>query len=149
MAKEVLLMADVEGLGVEGEIVRVAEGYARNYLLPNKKAAAVTAATKRLVEKKKAERLAREAANLEQAREWAAKLGALTITLPVKSGESGKLFGSIAATDILAALEKEGHVLTKKQLVLTTPIRETGEFELPLKLHDEVEATLKVRVVEE
>lgn len=149
MAKELLLMADVDGLGVEGEIVRVAEGYARNFLLPRKMAAPVSPATRRLVEKKKAERIAREAATRQEAEEEAARLGKLTVTLAVKTGEGGKLYGSISAADILAALEKQGVTLSKKQLSLESPIRELGTADIPVKLHDDVQATLKVEVVEE
>lgn len=149
MAKEVILLAEVEGLGGEGEIVRVAEGYARNFLLPKNKAAAVTPATRRLVEKKKQERLEREAANREVAEELAGKLATVSVTMPVKTGENGKLFGSVTVADILGALEKQDIRLDKKQLELTAPIREMGVFDLPVKLHPDVEATLKVWVVEE
>lgn len=149
MAKEVILMADVDGLGVEGEIVRVAEGYARNYLLPRKKAAAVTPATKRLVEKMKAERKEREVAARADAESLAARLTTVSVTIPAKTGENGKLFGSISATDVLEALAKQGVKLDKKQLVLAAPIRELGVFDLPVKLYAGVDATCKVWVVEE
>ncbi len=149
MAKEVILLADVEGLGGEGEIVRVAEGFARNYLLLKNKAATVSPATRRLVEKKKQERLEREAANREVAEELAGKLAAVSVTIPVKTGENGKLFGSVTITDILEALGKQDVRLDKKQLDLSAPIRELGVFDLPVKLHQDVETTLKVWVVEE
>ncbi len=149
MAKEVILLNEVEGLGTEGEIVQVAEGYARNYLLPKKMAAAVTPATRRLVEKKKQERIARETAQREESEALVAKLEALSITLPVKTGEGGKLFGSVTASDLLDALDKQGVKLDKKQLNLTAPIRELGVFDVPVKLPQDVEATLKVWVVEE
>lgn len=149
MAKELILIADVEGLGVEGEIVRVAEGYARNYLLPREKAALVTPATKRLVEKKKAERVEREAAQKAEAVKQAEQLAQISVTLSVKTGENGKLFGSVTAADVLAALEKQGIKLDKKQLVMAAPVRELGVVELPVKLHEDVDATLKVWVVEE
>lgn len=149
MAKELILLADVDGLGTEGEIVRVAEGYARNYLLPNKKAAAVTSATRRLVEKKKEERLAREATVRDAAQAVAGQLEKVSVTLTVKTGENNKLFGSVTAADVLDELEKQGVTLDKKQLELAAPIRELGMFELPVKLHPDVEATLKVWVVEE
>ncbi len=149
MAKELILMADVDGLGVEGEIVKVADGYARNFLLPQKKAVAVTAGTKRLVEKKKAERIAREAASLKEAQDLAAQVEKLAISLPVKAGESGQMYGSIGAADILAALEKEGFKFSRKQIELSAPIRSLGTVDVPVKLHAEVSATLKVTVVEE
>lgn len=149
MAKEVILMASVDGLGTEGEVVRVAEGYARNYLLPQGKAALVTPGTRRLVEKKKAERLARVAAEREAAEALAKQLGNVSVTLSVKTGEGGKLFGSVTATDVLTALEKQGITLDKKQLQMAAPLRELGVFDLPCKLHDDVQATCKVWVVEE
>lgn len=149
MAKELILLADVEGLGVEGEIVRVAEGYARNYLVPKSKAAAVTSATRRLVEKKKQERAAREVAEREEAQARAAALANVSVTLTAKSGENGKMFGSIGAADVLAALEKQGVKLDKKQLDLPSPIRELGAFDVRVKLLPDVETTIKVWVVEE
>jgi len=149
MAKEVILLADVEGLGTEGEVVRVAEGYARNYLLPRSQAAAVTPATRRLVEKKKQERMARDAAEREAAQARAAELAKASVTLTAKTGENGKLFGSITAADVLTALEKQGIKLDRKQLDLEVPIRELGVFELRVKLLPDVETTLKVWVVEE
>lgn len=149
MAKEIILLSDVEGLGTEGEIVRVAEGYARNYLLPRRKAAAVTPSTRQLVEKKKQERIAREAAEREVAQAQAAQLEKAAVTLPVKSGESGKMFGSVTAADILEALAAQGIQLDKKQLNLAAPIRELGVFDVPVKLSQDVESTLKVWVVEE
>ncbi len=149
MAKEVILLADVDGLGVEGEIVRVADGYARNYLEPRKKAAPVTRATRQLVERKKQERLARDAAEREAAEALAAQLAGASVTIPVKTGENGKLFGAVTVADILAALEKQQIALDKKQLELSASIRELGVFDLPVKLHPDIEATLKVWVVEE
>jgi large subunit ribosomal protein L9 len=149
MPKEVILISPVEGLGDEGEVLRVADGYARNYLLPRKLALPVSAATRKLVEKKRIERLAREAEQLDKASELAGKLANVSITIPVKTGENGKLFGSVNAADILAQLEKQGIKLDKKQLTLAAPLRELGVFNVPLKLHAEVDATLKVWVVEE
>lgn len=149
MAKELILLSDVDGLGVEGEIVRVADGYARNFLLPQKKAAVVTPATQRLVEKLKAERLAREAATLKEAQELAKRLETLTVTLKAKAGEKGQMFGSITAADVLAGLESVGVKLTKKQLELAAPIKELGTVELPVKLHPSVSGTVKISVVEE
>ena len=149
MSKEVILMADVEGLGAEGEIVRVAEGYARNYLLPRKKAAAVNAATKRLVEKMKAERIEREAAAKADAETLAAKLATVSVTISMKTGENGKLFGSVSASDVLAALAQQGITLDKKQLSMPSPLRELGVFDIPIKLTADVESKCKVWVVEE
>ena len=149
MAKELILLTEVEGLGGSGDVVRVAEGYARNYLLPKKKAAPVTAATRRLVEKNKAERQASEEAVRKVAQDLAARLAKVSVTLSVKTGDQAKLFGSVSAADVLRALEKQEIKLDKKQLVLDAPLRELGVFDVPVKLHEDVEATLKVWVVEE
>lgn len=144
MAKELILMTDVDGLGDEGEMVRVAEGYARNFLLPRKLAAAVTPATRRLVEKKRAERIAREAATRQEAQELAAKLANMPLALTAKAGEGGQMYGSISAADLLTALEAQGVKLSRKQLQLASPIREVGEIDVPLKLHPDVAASIKV-----
>jgi large subunit ribosomal protein L9 len=149
MSKEVVLLTGVEDLGVEGEIVRVADGYARNYLLPLKKAALVTAATRRLVEKKQAERIARQAQEKDAAELLAAQLAKITVTLSAKTGDSGKLFGSITVADILAGLEKVGIKLDKKQINLTAPIRELGTHTIEVKAHADVDATFTLQVVQE
>ncbi len=149
MSKEVILMADVEGLGVEGDVVQVAVGYARNYLLPKKLAAPVTDATRKRLHRIREERDARLAQEEAGARELASKLEGLSCTVTVKAGEEGKLFGSVTPADILAAVAEQGVELDKKQLDLSEPIRELGVFELPVKLHPNLSATLKVWVVEE
>lgn len=148
MAKELILLSEVDGLGVEGEIVRVADGYARNYLLPKKRAAVVTPATRRLVEKLKAQRMAREAATLQEAQELAKRVASLSISLTAKAGGAGQMYGSINAADILAALEAQGIKLSRKQVELAAPIKELGTFDIPVKLHPEVSATVKISVVE-
>jgi large subunit ribosomal protein L9 len=149
MSKEILLIADVDGVGIEGDVVRVADGFARNYLLPRKLAAAVNKGTRRLVERKKLDRIARQTADEETARRVAAQLAGISVTLTVKIGEGGKLFGSVTASDVLDSLKQQGIELDKKQLEMTAPIRELGVYSLPVKLHTGVDATLKVWVVEE
>lgn len=149
MAIELILIENVKGLGVEGEVVRVAEGYARNYLLPRKLAAPVTEATRRYLEKKRREREEEQARVLARAREQAAAIEKVSCTLPVKTGEEGKLFGSVTAADIAEALAAQGIEVDRRQIELAEPIRELGVFSVPLRLHPEVNATLKVWVVEE
>lgn len=149
MAKELILLSHVDGLGGEGEMVSVADGYARNYLLPKKLAAVVTPATRRLVEKLKAERIAREAATLKEAQEMAKRLAAMSVTIKVKAGESGQIYGSVGAADVLTSLADQGVKLTRKQLELAAPIKELGDLDVPLKLHPQVTGTIKVSVVEE
>lgn len=149
MTREVILMSDVEGLGVEGDVVHVAEGYARNYLLPRKLAAPVNQATQRRIEKLRAERQARLEQERAGAEALAKQLSKASCTLVVKTGEEGKLYGSVTSVDILAVLAEQGIELQKKQLELEEPIRDLGVFEIPIKLHPELRATLKVWVVEE
>ncbi len=149
MSKEMILMADVKDLGKEGEVVVVADGFARNYLLPKKLAAPVTAATRRQLEKKQRGRMEEEANAMEVAEKMAAKLAEASCTLPVKAGPEGKLFGSISAGDIIAALKEMGFELDRHQLELNDPLREVGVYNVSVRLHPKVEATIKVWVVEE
>jgi large subunit ribosomal protein L9 len=149
MAKEVILLEDVPGLGGQGEVVKVRDGYARNYLLPRHLGAPVTEAARRRLEKKRQERLQELARRKAGAEAQAARLEQLSCTIPVKTGAEGKLFGSVTLGDILAALKAQDIVLEKHQLTLAEPLRELGVFKIPVKLHPEVEASLKVWVVEE
>lgn len=149
MAKEVILMADVKGLGSEGDVVRVTDGYARNYLLPNKLGAPVTDATRRQLEKKRRERdvrLTEEKAGAEQVRSLVEKA---SCTITVKTGAESKMYGSVTVSDILNVLKGQGVNLEKHHLDLPEPIKELGVFNIPVKLHPAVQTTLKVWVVEE
>ena len=149
MSTEVILMANVEGLGAEGQVVSVADGYARNYLLPKNLAAPVTEATRRRLEKKRRVRTQQQANDLESAQSVRTTIEQTSCTIAVKTGPEGKLFGSVSAADILAALKEQGIALDKHQVGLDEPIRELGIVNVPIKLHPEVEASLKVWVVEE
>lgn len=149
MAIELILTEAVEGLGAEGEVVRVAEGYARNFLLPRKLAAPVTEATRRRLETRRKAREAQQRKELEQARGLVAAIEQASCTLTVKTGEGGKLFGSVTAADIAAAVKAQGLELDKRQIELPEPLRELGVFNVPVKVHPEVQATLKVWIVEE
>jgi large subunit ribosomal protein L9 len=149
MDTEVFLMADVAELGSEGEVVKVSEGYARNYLLPRKLAAPVTTATKRRLEKIRKDRESAKKAELAEAAEMAGKLAKASCTITVKVGKDEKLYGSVSATDIAAALKAGGVDLDKHKIQLDEPIKELGVFDVKVRLHAEVEATVKVWVVEE
>jgi len=149
MSKEVFLMADIKDLGKEGDVVNVAEGYARNYLLPKKLAAPVNAATQRQLEKKRKERTANEAAELEGANALVKTIEQASCTIAVKTGPEGKLFGSVSVADVIANLKEQGITLDKHQIEMEEAIRETGVFKLPVKLHSKVQTSLKVWVVEE
>lgn len=149
MATEVLLMADVDALGVEGDVVTVADGYARNFLLPRHLAAPVTAAARKRLEKMRQEREAREKKALDEARVFAARLADVSCTIAVKTGEEEKLYGSVTAGDIVDALKEQDIELDKQVLDLDKPIKELGVFNVTVKLHPDVDATVKVWVVEE
>jgi len=149
MPQEVILMADVKGLGSEGEVVRVAEGYARNYLLPRNLAAPVTDVTRRRIEKKRKERDVELAKQSEAARSLAKAIEQVSCTIAVKTGEEGKMFGSVTAADIVSALKAQGVTIEKNQIDLPEQIRELGVFNIPIKLHPEIQATVKIWVVEE
>lgn len=149
MAVEILLMAKVDGLGIEGDVVRVADGYARNYLFPKGLAAQVTEGKKRQIEKARQERLAEMAKELDAAKELAGKLADASVTIAVKTAESGKLFGSVDAAQIADKLNEQGFALSKDLFDLAEPIKEIGFFDVAVKLHPEVQATVKVSVVDE
>lgn len=149
MAKELMLVSDVPGLGIEGDLVKVAEGYARNYLLPRKLAAPVTAMSRRQVEVRRGKRDARLRTEREQAEVMAARLEAASVTIPVKAGPEGKLYGSVSTADIAAALAEQGFQIDRHKVVLKEPLKELGVFDVPVKLHPERQASIKVWIVEE
>lgn len=149
MVMEVLLMADVPDVGSEGDVVKVSDGYARNYLFPRKKAAPVTAATRRQLEKMRRDREEKRKLALAEAQALAAKLESASCTIAVKVAEDEKLYGSVTAAMIAEALKSQGFTVDRQTVALETPIKELGVFKVPVKLHPDVEATVKVWVVEE
>ena len=149
MSKEVVLMADVQGLGLQGEVVRVADGYARNFLLPRNLAAPVTEATRRKLAKVRKVREEQDVKELDTAQNLVKSIEQVSCTIPVKTGEGGKLFGSVTAADIVSALKAQGVEVDKHQVDLPEPLRELGVFNIPIKVHPKVHATLKIWVVEE
>ncbi len=149
MATQVLLMADVQDLGVEGDVVSVSDGFARNYLFPRKLAAPVNEATRRTLAALKARREEERRAALETARQKAMELSKISCTIPMKVTAEGKLYGSVGIHEILDALAAQGVVLDKTALLLESPIRELGVFRVKVRLHPEVEGAIKVWVVEE
>lgn len=146
---QVLLLQPIKGLGAEGDTVTVRAGYARNFLLPRKVALPITHANKKQMEALLNARDAREAKELESAKELADRISKTSIALAVKTGEGGKMFGAVTANDIITRLAEEGIELVKKQLGLPAPIKELGSHTAAVKLHAEVEAELKFEVVSE
>src|SRR5579872_660446 len=148
MAKtEVILTHNIVGLGGESDNVRVAAGYARNYLFPQRLAVPVTAANKRQIEALKQRRAEREAHEFNTMTELSKALSKLICVIKVKTGEEGKLFGAVTAGMIADELKHQFDIaLDKKKIHLDHSIRSTGEYEVELNLHQEVKGTLKVRV---
>jgi len=149
MAVEVLLMDQVEGLGIEGDIVKVAEGYARNFLFPKGVATEVTEGKKRQIEKKRAERLVQLEKEKGAAEELCKKIENVECTIAAKVGETGKMFGSVGLPQILEKLSEQGLEIDKNKVKLAAPLHELGVFDIEIKLHPEVTATLKVWIVED
>lgn len=148
MAKsEVILIQNVVGLGGESDQVKVSSGYARNYLVPQGLAVPVTHANKRRLEVLRQKRAEREAHELNSMSELGRSLSKVTITLLVKTGEDGKMFGSVTAGTIADALKTQLDVaLDKRKIHLERPIHSLGEFDIELRLHPEVKSSLKVVV---
>lgn len=149
MATEILLLSDVENLGKAGDVVKVADGYARNYLLPKDLAAPVSQHALRRLEKLRKEREQLSRIQKAEAQDKASKLANASVTIRAKTVDGTRLYGSISAADIAAALEKDCKVaLDKAQVALDEPLKETGTFDIVVKLHADVSVTVKVWVVE-
>lgn len=146
---EVILREDVKSLGKAGALVRVKPGYARNFLLPQGLAYEATDGNKKRIEAESKARGARAAQDRMEAQATAARLGAVAITITAKAGEGDRLFGSITAQDIADQLAKAGHPVDKRKIELTHPIKQLGEHTVPVRLHSEVQAAVRVTVVPE
>lgn len=144
---KVILKQDVPNLGRRGAAIEVSEGYARNYLIPRGLAAVASeGALKALAVEQKAA-AARKAREESEARALGEKLAGLELVIPAKLGEGGRLFGSVTAKDIAAALEARGVKLDKRRLELAEPIKQLGTYEVAVKLHPKVHLNLAVKVV--
>jgi large subunit ribosomal protein L9 len=146
---ELLLKTNVEHLGRVGDVVKVRPGYARNYLLPLGYAVPVTKANMAEIEKARAKALADEQARVSSLKELAGKLADVSVTIEGRANEEGHLFGSVSGTNVAAALREKGFAVEDKQVRLEQPIKEIGVFDVPLHLHADVEATIKVWVVQQ
>jgi len=146
---EVILRDHVEKLGRRGEIVKVSDGYARNYLLPRKLALPATEGNRKHVERERKIVETREAEEKSQAEAIASRLSTIDITIARRVGETEQLYGSVTAADIAEFLKTKGFEIDRRKLILPEPIKTIGEHDVPLKLHREVTAPLKVKVVKE
>ncbi|MCY4120165.1 MAG: 50S ribosomal protein L9 [Acidobacteria bacterium] len=146
---EVILRDHIDNLGRRGEIVNVANGYARNYLLPQKLALPVTLANRRQVERERVIADAREASERGQAEGLAERLRDIECVIPRRVGETGTLYGSVTSADIAEYLGTSGFEVDKRKIQLGEPLKELGDFPVTVKLHRDVSTELTVRVVKE
>ena len=146
---EVILREHVDNLGVRGDVVKVASGYARNYLLPRKLALAVNEANKRQIERERKNAEVRELEEKTQAEAFAARLAEAEISIARRVGEHDALYGSVTSADIAAALAAKGFEIDKRKISLAEPIKALGEVTVPVKIHRDVTAQVKVSVVAE
>jgi large subunit ribosomal protein L9 len=144
---EVILREHVEHLGQRGDVVKVAEGYARNYLLPRKLALAVTANNKRQIEREKKLAEARDLEEKAQAEAIAQRLTQLDIEIARRVGEHDALYGSVTSQDIAQALKDKGFDIDKRKIALAEPLKALGESSVPVKIHRDVTAQVRVKVV--
>jgi len=146
---EVILKEDVAKLGSRGDVVKVAEGYGRNFLLPRKLAIEASAGNKAVIEQMKAAAVRRSAKEKTQAEELAKQFDGLSVSFPRRSGEHDQLFGSVTSGDIAEALQKKGFNIDRRKIQLHEALRTLGEFTVPIKLHKDVTAHLKVVIEKE
>ncbi|QCX33618.1 50S ribosomal protein L9 [Caloramator sp. E03] len=147
---KVILKQDVKGLGKKGDIVNASDGYARNFLFPKNLAMEATEGTIKDYQIKKESEAKKKLKELQEAQELAKKISQLTLTLKVKAGENGKLFGSITSKDISEALKNQyGYQIDKKKIVLNEAIKVAGSYDVEVKIYPEVSAKLKVTIVQD
>jgi large subunit ribosomal protein L9 len=143
---EVILLENVEKLGTRGQILKVADGYGRNYLLPKKLAVAATPQNRKWVEQQRVRFLKLEAREKADAEDLAKLMQVVEIVMTRRSGEKGQLFGSVTAMDIEEGLSAQGFKIDRRKIQLGNPLKVLGEFDVPIKLHREVTVNVKVKV---
>jgi large subunit ribosomal protein L9 len=146
---EVILREDIEKLGSRGQVVKVAPGFARNYLLPKRLAVAATDANKKIVEQERQAHLRREAKDLADARDLAKMMSSVEVTIAQKAGENDQLFGSVTSRDIAEALQRQDYSIERRNIQLPEPIRTLGDHKVTIRLHREVPVEVTVHVVKE
>ena len=146
---EVILKEDVANLGHRGDLVKVADGYGRNFLLPRKLALQATLANKAVIDQMKSAAARRSATEKAQAEELAVKLEPVVLSFTRKSGEAGHLFGSVTSADIAGGLESKGFEVDRRKIQLDEPLKSLGDFTVAIKLYREVTAQIKVEVLDE
>jgi len=146
---DLILREDVDKLGSRGQLVKVAPGYARNFLLPKRLAVPATEANKKIIEQERQGHLRREAKEVADAGDLAKMMADLSVTIAQKAGENDQLFGSVTSKDIVEALEKQGYTIDRRKIALEEPIKTLGDFKIPVRLHREVTTEITVHVIKE
>ncbi len=146
---EVILREDIEKIGQRGQVVKVAAGYARNFLLPKRLAVAATASNKKIVDQEREAHLRREAKQAADARDLGELIRKVTVEIAQKAGENDQLFGSVTAKDIAEGLEKLKFTIDRRKIQLDEPIKTLGEHKVTVRLHREVPVEITVLVVKE
>lgn len=146
---DLILREDIDKLGNRGDLVKVADGYARNFLLPKRLAVLATEANKKIVEQERQGHLRREVKLVGEARDLATLMSGVAVTIAQKAGEMDQLFGSVTSKDIAEALEKQDYHIDRRKIQLAEPIRQLGEYKVPIRLHRDVTAEVSVNVVKE
>ena len=146
---DVILREDIVNLGSRGEVVHVASGYARNFLLPKRLAVAATESNKKIVEQERQSHLRKEAKQKNEAEDLGKMLHGVTVTIAQKAGENDQLFGSVTSKDVAEALEKQNFTIDRRKIQLDEPIKSLGEHKLSVRLHKDVSVEITVNVVRE
>ena len=146
---EVILREDIDKLGSRGEVVKVAPGYARNFLLPKRLAVAATDSNKKIVEQERQAHLRKEAKAQGEAQQLAQIMTGATVRIAQKAGENDQLFGSVTSKDIAEALSAQNYNIDRRKIQLDEPIRQLGEYKVPVKLHRDVTVEITVIVARE
>jgi large subunit ribosomal protein L9 len=146
---EVILREDIENLGARGQVVKVAPGYARNFLLPKKMAVAATESNKKIVEQERQAHLRKEAKAQGEATDLAKIMTGATVRIAQKAGENDQLFGSVTSKDIAEGLSAQNYNIDRRKIQLDEPIRQLGEYKIPVRLHKDVTVEFTVVVAKE
>ncbi len=146
---EVILREDIEKLGARGEVVKVASGYARNFLLPRRLAVAANDSNKKIVEQERQAHLRKDAKVQADAAELGKLMSSVELSIAQKAGENDQLFGSVTAADVAVALEKQGYSIDRRKVILEEPIKTLGDFKVTIRLHKDVSVEVPVHVVKE
>jgi large subunit ribosomal protein L9 len=146
---EVILREDIDKLGSRGEVVKVAPGYARNFLIPKRLAVAATESNKKIVEQERQAHLRKEAKLKNEAEDLSKLMTGVSVTIAQKAGENDQLFGSVTSKDVADALAAKNFTIDRRKVQLDDPIKQLGEYKVPVRLHKDVTAEVTVHVVKE